>query len=201
MGFDVSYHGMEEISEMLTAMEEGAEAAAAEGLYEGAGVMRKGIAEAALAIKTAPFKYASGGEKRLPSPEEKEILLSVGVGIARFTRNGTEIDTSVGYNVAGYADVNWRHMSSNARTNYKAHKFKGKANMTTSTLKAAGQYKSGDQDRKPIGAIANAINSGTSFMQKQPFFRQGVSKKKREALEAMSRRIQKRFEKIYGKTA
>ena len=38
---------------------------------------------------------------------------------------------------------------------------------------------------KPIPQIANAINSGTSFMQKQPVFRQAASKAKQRAQAAI----------------
>lgn len=200
MSWQMTVDGMAEISELLNRIEAEAPAAAAEALYEGAAVMRKGLAEAALAIRTAPFKYARGSEKRLPSPEEKQIVLEAGVGVAKFDRNGYEVSTSVGYNADGYADVNWNHMSSKARTNYKKQSFHGKANMTTSTLKFAGAYRRGVQNTKPIGVIANAINSGTSFMQKQPFFRKGVSKHQQAAMDAMKRRIERRFEK-YSKSA
>jgi len=192
---------MVEISQLLSQMEEEAPAIAAQALYDGAAVMQKGLTEAALSIKTAPFKYAKGGEKRLPSPEEKQIVLNAGVGIARFDKNGTEVDTSVGYNAAGYADVNWNHMNGSARTNYKKQNFRKLEHMDAPTLKMAGVYKRGTQNSKPIGAIANAINSGTSFMQKQPFFRKGVNKHQREAMESMKRRIEKRFEEYSNKSA
>lgn len=184
--------GITEISEALTKLAEEAPKAAAAGLYEGAAVMRKTIEKESNGIKTAPFKYVKSGEQRLPSPEEKAILEQVGVGVAKFDRNGSEITTSVGYDTDGYADVNWNHMSSGARTNYKAQSFNGKENMTTSTLKAAGVYRKGLQNRKPVGVIANAINSGTSFMQKQPFFRKGVSKGTKDAEKATIQEIEKR---------
>ena len=201
MKYEMKVDGMAEISQLLSQMEEEAPAIAAQALYDGAAVMQKGLTEAALSIKTAPFKYAKGGEKRLPSPEEKQIVLNAGVGIARFDKNGTEVDTSVGYNAAGYADVNWNHMSGSARTNYKKQSFRKLEHMNAPTLKMAGVYKRGTQNSKPIGAIANAINSGTSFMQKQPFFRKGVSKHQQAAMEAMERRIKKRFEEYTSKTA
>ena len=49
---------------------------------------------------------------------------------------------------------------------------------------------------KPIPQIANAINSGTSFMQKQPFFRKAVSKAQGPALSKIDSEIQKRIEQI-----
>ena len=86
--------GMAEISETLEKLANSAPAVAAKALYEGAGVMQKAIVRAMASIKTAPFKYAKGGEQRLPSPEEKEILEQAGIGFAKFSKNGVEIDTS-----------------------------------------------------------------------------------------------------------
>ena len=194
MAMTAKIDGMDEISEMLTALEEEAPKAAAAGLYSGAGEMAKAIYEAAKQVKTAPFKYAKGGEKRLPSPEEKEVLLQAGFGVAKFDRNGSEVNTSVGFNDDGYADVSWNHMSSGARTNYKAVSVKGHASNSASFLRAIG-HNGGGQNQKPIGMIANAINSGTSFMQKQPFFRQGVSKGTKKAETAIKNEIEQRLDK------
>ena len=196
MPFYMKIDGMAEISEQLSKLEERAPAVAAKALYEGAAVMQKALRKEMDAIKTAPFKYAKNGEQRLPSPEEKEILEQAGIGVAKFDKNGVEIDTSVGFNQSGYADVNWNHMNSNARTNYKAQRFKGKDSMTTSTLKAAGKYKRGVQNRKPIGAVANSINSGTSFMKKQPFVRKGAKNGSGPAMEAMKATIESAFDEI-----
>jgi hypothetical protein len=196
MAYSIKAEGMEEISQLLSKLADAAPGAAAQALYEGARVMDEAITKEMRGIKTAPFKYAKDGEERLPSPEEKQALLDIGIGIARFNKNGTEVDTSVGINQAGYADVNWNHMDSRARTNYKAREFKGHENMTTSTLKAAGQYERGLQNRKPIGAIANGINSGTSFMKKQPFFRNGVRKGQQKAMAAMKARVEAAFNAI-----
>lgn len=139
--------GMEEISEMLSRMEDAAPKAAARALYEGAGIMADEITKGAQSIKTAPFRYAGGGTTRLPSPEEKEIVLQAGAGIAKFSDNGTEIDTSVGYRNSGYADLNGKKV--------------------------------------PIPMIVNAINSGTSFMTKQPFVRKAANSGGKKAMEAM----------------
>ena len=147
MAAEMKADGMEELSEMLEAIGNAAPAIASRALYEGAGVMAKEINDAARSISTAPFKYASGDAVRMPSPEEKEALLSVGVGVAKFDKNGTEVNTSVGYGNTGYADINGR--------------------------------------RKPIPLIANAINSGTSFMQKQPFVRRAVKSGSTKAMQAM----------------
>lgn len=154
MAITAKIEGMSEISEMLTALEEGAQGAAAAGLYDGAGVMADAIEAAIDGIQNAPFKYAVFGS-RLPSPEEVAALRG-GVGIAKFDKNGSEVQTSIGFANAGYADV-------------------------------AGKS-------KPIALIANSINSGTSFMQKQPFFRKGVNKAKKRAEEAIAKTIEQRLE-------
>ena len=42
---------------------------------------------------------------------------------------------------------------------------------------------------KPVAVIANAINSGTSFMQKQPFIRKGVNASQAKAQDAINAEI------------
>lgn len=149
--------GMTEISEMLTKLEEKAPAIAAQALYDGAGIMAEEITKGAESIRTAPFKYAKE-ERRLPSPEEKEIVLQATAGIAKFDKEGTEINTSVGYRNAGYADL------------------KGKT--------------------KPIPLIANSINHGTSFMQKQPFLRKAFSQQQGAAVAAIEAGIRAREDEL-----
>lgn len=105
MAYNLKVDGMEQISELLDKMEQEAPKVAAGALYEGAGIMADEIRKGAESIQTAPFHYAKNGT-RLPSPEEKAIVTSVGAGIARFSKNGTEVDTSVGYRNAGYAELN-----------------------------------------------------------------------------------------------
>ena len=155
MPFVMEIDGMAEVSEMLTKLEEDAPKIAAKALYEGAGIMADEIKKGAESIKTAPFKYAREGT-RLPSPEEKEIMMQAGVGIAKFNKEGAEVDTSVGYRNAGYADLNGK--------------------------------------QKPIPVIVNAINSGTSFMTKQPFVRKAASSGGKKAMEAMKTAIEAEFE-------
>ena len=85
-------------------------------------------------------------------------MLSVGAGVARFDKNGTEVNTSVGYRGAGYIDI------------------KGKT--------------------KPIPLIVNAINSGTSFMHKQPFIRKAARGGGTKAMGVMKAFIEDAFEKM-----
>ena len=160
MRYELNVDGMAEISDLLSRMEEGAPGVAAQALYEGAGVMAEEVRKSADGIKTAPFKWASKrrNEMRLPSPEEKAIVQSAGVGIAKFDKNGTEVDTSVGYRNAGYAQL------------------KGKT--------------------VPIPKIVNAINSGTSFMNRQPFVRKASHSGGQRAMNEMKATIEEAFEKM-----
>jgi hypothetical protein len=195
MAYQMKVDGMAEISELLDKMEKQAPKVASRALYEGAGVMAKEIREQIEAIKTEPFKYAKEGQ-RLPSPEEKEVLLNAGAGIAKFDKNSTEVDTSVGFNSAGYADVKFKHMSRQARTNYKKVKFGNKESVSSNAMYVLvkhGLADNGAQNQKPIGVIANSINSGTSFMKKQPFFRKAVNKGSKKAMQAMSKSIEGAF--------
>ena len=193
MPYRFESESVEAVMKQIAALSDKAEFIAAQALYEGAGIMAKAINEEAKKIKTAPFKYAKNGEQRLPSPEEKAIVTGTGaIGIAKFknkygSRRVGAVDTSVGYNAAGYVPVKWNHMSSKARTNYKNATFKGNAITASSTLKwirdQGGSAKygisasigKGAQNMKPIGVVANAINSGTSFMRKQPFMRKALT--------------------------
>ena len=157
MGYELKVDGMAEISETLSKLEERAPAVAAKALYEGAGIMADEVRKGADSIQTAPFKWASSsGETRLPSPEEKEIVQQAAAGIAKFDKNGTEVQTSVGFRNAGYAQL------------------KGKT--------------------VPIPKIVNAINSGTSFMKKQPFVRKAATAGGQRAIAAMKEVIETEFD-------
>ena len=158
MPYQMKVDGMAEISETLSKLEEKAPGVAARALYKGAGIMAKEMKASAEQIRTAPFKYARNGDSRLPSPEEKAIILAAGAGIAKFDKSGSEVDTSVGYKASGYANL------------------KGK--------------------QKPIPQIANAINSGTSFMEKQPFVRKAARSGGSKAMQAMKDSIEQDFEAL-----
>lgn len=174
MRYTAQVEGMEEISEMLNELEKQAPAIAAQALYEGANDVAQAILQEMGKVKTAPFSYAKPGEQRLPSPEEKDVLMEAGVGIAKFDINGSEVNTSIGIDQSEYADVSWNHMSHTARTNSKR----------------------GSQNRKPVGAIANAINSGTSFMKKQPFVRKGANAGTQKAVQTMKAFIENALKNI-----
>ncbi len=78
--------------------------------------------------------------------------------MAKFRKTGVSVQTSVGYQNAGYASLN------------------GKT--------------------KPVPLIANAINSGTSFMQKQPFMRKAFSQSKGPATAAIENGIKAREDEL-----
>lgn len=154
MPYEMKVDGMAEVSEALEKLEKNAAGAAAMGLYEGAGIMANEVNQSAAAIRTEEFHYAvfPGATSRLPSPEEKEIVLQAAAGIAKFKKDGTEVDTSVGFSNAGYAQLKGRTV--------------------------------------PVPVIVNAINSGTSFMKKQPFIRKAASKGAPKAIKAMKEKIE-----------
>lgn len=157
MGMTMKVSGMEELTAQLSQMREKAPGIASKGLYDGAGTMSEEINKEANGIKTEPFHYAVFIQRQ-PSPEEKAVVLAGGAGIAKFNKNGSEVNTSVGYARAGYADL------------------KGK--------------------QVPIPKIANAINSGTSFMKKQPFFRRAVATGTKTASAAIAKKIEEAIDEI-----
>jgi hypothetical protein len=151
--------GLKEFSEILAQMETKAPAIAAQALYDGAGIVADAVNKSAESIKTEPFTYKK--EMRLPSPEEKEIVQKAAAGIAKFNNTGAEIDTSIGFRNAGYAELNGKTV--------------------------------------PIPMIVNAINSGTSFMQKQPFIRKAGAESAPKAMQAIKAKIEEAFEALTKK--
>ena len=53
---------------------------------------------------------------------------------------------------------------------------------------------------KPVPLIANAINSGTSFMKKQPFFRRAVSNGTQKAADAIVKTAEAKIEEIINQS-
>ena len=161
MGFTIQVEGLKELMAKMDKAPKNAEKVAAKALYEGAGVMADAVSKAVQGIATEKFKYASGGRTRKPSPEEKAIVASAKHGVAKFRKNGVSVQTSVGYQNAGYGTIN------------------GKT--------------------KPIPQIVNAINSGTSFMKKQPFVRKAAASGAKKAEAAITRTIEQKFNEIMKK--
>ena len=158
MAFKIQVTGFDELTRKFGKLPENAAKVAAEALYEGAGVVADKVSSAVQGIATEPFKYAKGGRKRKPSPEEKAIVAGAKHGVAKFRKTGVSVQTSVGYQNAGYASLN------------------GKT--------------------KPVPLIANSINSGTSFMQKQPFMRKAFSQSKGPATAAIENGIKAREDEL-----
>lgn len=186
MAWSMKTTGMDELVRRMDKIGEQAVGAASQGLYKGAGVVADSVSAAVRGIATEPFKYASDGQKRKPSPEEKAIVANAPHGVAKFKNNGLRIDTSVGFNHAGYAAITWSHARNNVRTKYKV-----KGGKATRAWMASGGTSS-----KPVAVIANAINSGTSFMEKQPFLRKAFSKSNGAAQGAMEAKIREELDKI-----
>ena len=157
MAFYFEVSGMEELAAKMTKLPDRGADVAALALYEGAGIVADAVSNAVQGIATEEFHYTKYGT-RLPSPEEKALVMSARKGVAKFKKSRDRVDTSVGMKNAGYGTI------------------KGKT--------------------KPIPQIANAINSGTSFMKPQPFFRQAVERSAGAAAGAIEGGIQSRLDML-----
>ena len=145
------------------------------------------VSQAVSGIATEKFKYAANGKKRKPSPEEKAILMNARHGVAKFHKGGTNIQTSVGFQNAGYGTITWNHAKTgNSRTKYK----QGANGRMVHASQGSGA------SMKPVPLIANAINSGTSFMYKQPFLRKAFSTSQAPATAAIESGILSRLKEF-----
>ena len=126
MAFSIEVTGMDELENKLGKLGEKGQQIAALALYEGAGVVADQVSAAVRGIATEPFKYARGGEKRKPSPEEKAIVAEARRGVSKFRKSPLRVDTSVGFQNSGYGAITWNHARTNVRTKYKVND-KGKA--------------------------------------------------------------------------
>ena len=158
MAMTMQVSGMEDVSRMLTEIGEKAEDVAAQALYEGAGIMADAYSQAVNSIQADKFRYAFNGRKRLPSHEEKAALQGK-TGIAKFNKNGSEVETSVGLS--------------------------GKMGYVTIAGKQVAARK-----------IAYAVNSGTSFMVKQPVFRRAATQAKGAASAAIVAKADQLFQEM-----
>ena len=148
--------GLDDVMSTLAKLGKNAEDVAAKSLYVGAGIVADAFASAAKSIRTEPFKGKK--DQRLPSPEEKAAIIGK-TGIAKFTANGSEVNTLIGVSgAAGYADIG------------------GKP--------------------KAVRLIARSINSGTSYMPKQPVFRKAKSASQAKAKAAIVSTAEKMLNKI-----
>ena len=189
MAYQVSTEGLDELRQALGSVGDAAQDVAGASLYEGAGVLADAVSQAVHGIATEPFEYAAGGRKRKPSPEEKGALLGAGsAGIAKFHRNGLTVDTVIGFQKSGYAVVSGKR-SKKARTNYRY-------DPKTKQVKHASRSGEGSINVKPIPLIANSINSGTSFLEKQPFYRRAISRNRAKAIERMESEAKRRIDEI-----
>ena len=186
MPFNLHWDGADELLRKMDKLPEKAAKIAAEALYEGAGVMADAVSREIHGIATEKFQYAKGGRKRLPSPEEKQILMSAKHGVAKFRKTSVNVQTSVGFQKAGYAKITWNHARTNIRTKYKM----GKKGHMVHASQGSGE------SMKPVPLIANAINHGTSFMKAQPFLRKAFSKNQTAAMRAIDDGIMSRLDEL-----
>ena len=106
MPFSIKVDGLSELIRKMDQMPEKAADVAALALYDGAGVVADAVSQAVRGIATEPFQYAAGGRKRKASPEEKAIIESAKKGVAKFKKSVNGVQTSVGMQNAGYAELN-----------------------------------------------------------------------------------------------
>ena len=162
MAMTIKTEGLTEVSAMLAKLGSKAEDVASGALFDGAGITADAFTQAANSIRTEPFHYIADpdlvGHKRLPSPEEKAALVGKS-GIAKFNKNGSEVDTLIGITgSAGYVMIG--------------------------------------KKPKAVRLIARSINSGTSFMDKQPVFRRAKSSSQSAAKAAIVDKAEKMFNEI-----
>lgn len=158
MAMKIKTDGLDNLGRMLAQLENRAQEVASAALYDGAGIVADAMTNGINSIKTEPFRYAKNGETRLPSPQEKAALQRK-VGIAKFRKEGSEVDTLIGISYgSGYAQI-------------------------------AGK-------QKPVAVIARSINSGTSFMKKQPVFRRAKSQSQNAAKAAIVAKAEQLFDEI-----
>lgn len=159
MPMNISTEGMDDLSRMLAELGRQGPEVASRALYKGAKVMADEFTAAVDRIRTEPFRGKR--QKRLPSPEEKAALAGKS-GIAKFKKDGTEVDTLIGIsNNAGYVNLGKR--------------------------------------RTAVMEIARSINSGTSFMNKQPVFRKAIRTASGPAKEAIAEEAERLFGEIIKK--
>ena len=186
MPFTLEWSGADELLRKMDKLPDKAAKIAAEALYEGADVMADAVSRAVQGIATEEFHYAKGGETRMPSPEEKAIVMNQRRGISKFKNNGTVISTKVGVSSDGYSKITWNHAKSGTRTKYKI----GMGGKMTGSQSQEG--KSSGLSAKPVAVIINSIEHGTSFMKKQPFMRKAIQQTKGAAMAAIEAGIKKR---------
>ena len=180
MPFSIQVEGMKELLHSMEKLPEKAADVAAMALYEGAGVMADAVSRSVKGIATEPFRYAAGGQKRKPSPEEKAIVENARKGVSKFTKSADGVYTNVGFK-PGYSRITWNHARTNVRTKYKV----------SGGIAKQAERAGGGESSKPVEVIINSINHGTSFMEMQPFLRKAFSQKKRAAEDAIEAAILK----------
>ena len=107
MAYTMTTEGLDNVEKMFREMGEQAGKVASYALYEGAGVMVEEVNRQAKSIVASKFHYAvfPPTVQRLPSAEEKAAVVSAGAGIAKFQKDLSEVQTSVGYGNAGYTTI------------------------------------------------------------------------------------------------
>ena len=189
MSYSIEVTGLDDAMRKLDELGKKGQQIVARGLYEGAGVMADKVSREVHGISTEPFQYATGGKKRKASPEEKAIIENARKGVSKFKKSATRVETHVGIG-DGYASITWNHARSGLRRKYKIG-YGGKVRQSQSQ-----EGKSSGRSAKPVYVIVNAINSGNSFMVKQPFMRKAFDQGAKPAEEAIERSVREQLDQI-----
>ena len=170
--------GLDELSDKLTLAGNAAQGIAKASLYEGAKIMADAMHASLNQIKTEPFRYVpEGGEKRLPSPQEKAAVLASRFGVAKHSGSGAEVDTVVGLSTTDYVTIaesaNYEH-------------------------KGGYVHRMGHKEDVPAAMLLRAIQSGTSFMVAQPVVRRAINSAKGAATAKIAAEGEARLQKIFN---
>ena len=99
-------YGLDELIANFDKAEAAAQGIAKASLYEGAAIVADAIHASLDSIQTESFHFVpEGGEKRLPSPEEKAAAKAAKFGVAKHRASGAEADTVVGISGTGYVHL------------------------------------------------------------------------------------------------
>ena len=99
--------GMDELVANFSLAEDAAQGIAKASLYEGANIIANAMHSSLNTIQTEEFHWVpEGGEKRMPSPQEKAAVQAARFGVAKHEGTGAEVNTVVGITGSGYVNLN-----------------------------------------------------------------------------------------------
>lgn len=153
-------------TQYLEGIENGVGKAVGPALYKAAGIVADAVSAAIQGIRTEPFHFVKEGERKRLASPQEKAALGQGK----------------------FGIAKWKKNGAEITTAI------GMSNSGYAEIKGAGKNSKGKT--VPVPVIARSIDSGTSFMQKQPFLRNALKKAGGEAISVMSAEIDKRFQDL-----